>query len=146
VTTSRRDSPVVVDTGIFGAGLTARTTPLARRYAPILVGRQLVIAVQTVSELYFGALKNAWGEERLRQLEQPIARAVVAPCDDGLARAAAALRLACLQHGHALAQKVHTNDLWVAAVATHYDIPLVSNDGIFAGVPGLTLLTVTGEA
>lgn len=49
------DGPVVVDTGIFGAGLTSRSMPHAQRYASLLVGRQLVIAVQTVTEVYFGA-------------------------------------------------------------------------------------------
>ena len=130
------DGPVVVDTGIFGAGLTSRSMPLAQRYASLLVGRQLVIAVQTVTELYFGARKANWGEARLQQLEQRIARAVIAPCDDQLARTCADLRLRCLRQGHALAQKVHTNDLWVAATAAHYEIPLVSNDRVFERAPG----------
>lgn len=139
------DGPVVVDTGIFGAGLTSRSTPLAQRYASLLVGRQLVIAVQTVTELYFGARKANWGEARLQQLEQRIVRAVIAPCDDQLARTCADLRLRCLRQGHALAQKVHTNDLWVAATAAHYEIPLVSNDRVFERAPGLWLLTVGTE-
>ena len=134
-------SPVVVDTGVFAAGLGARSTPLAERYRPMLVGHELVVAVQTISELYFGAAKDNWGEVRLRLLERRIAQAIIAPCDHALARTCAQLRLRCLRHGHPLAQKLHTNDLWVAAVAVHYDIPLVSHDGIFAGVPGLQLRT-----
>jgi len=139
------DGPVVVDTGIFGAGLTSRSTPLAQQYAPLLVGRQMLIAVQTVTELYCEARKANWGEARLQQLEQRIARAVIAPCDDQLARTCADLRLRCLRHGPALAQKVHTNDLWVAATAAHYEIPLVSSDRVFEGVPGLRLLTLAAE-
>lgn len=119
--------------------------PLAQRYASLLVGRQLVIAVQTVTEVYCGARKANWGEARLQQLEQRIARAVIAPCDDQLARTCADLRLGCLRQGHALAQKVHTNDLWVAATSAHYEIPSVNNDRVFEEVPGLRLLTGTTE-
>ncbi len=136
---------IVVDTGVFGAGLTARGTPLAQRYAPFLVGRRLIITVQTVSELYFGAHKDGWGEMRIRLLEQRIALAAIAPCDDSLARNCADLRLACLREGHALGQKIHTNYLWIAATAVHYDIPLVSDDRTFMGTPELKLLTVTDE-
>lgn len=132
---------MVVDTGVFAAGLTARSLPLAERYRPLLVGHELVIAVQTISELYFGAAKDRWGEERLRQIEQRIALAVIAPCDDHLARVCAELRLECLHHGHPLAQKIHANDLWVAAVAVRYAVPLVSDDRVFVSTPGLQLYT-----
>jgi predicted nucleic acid-binding protein len=41
--------------------------------------------------------------------------------------------------GHALAQREHNADRWIAATALCLGIPLVSNDGILRGVPGLTL-------
>jgi predicted nucleic acid-binding protein len=141
VTSASGRDPVVVDTGVLAAGLTARTEPLAARYRDLLVGRPLIITVQTISELYFGALKSSWGAPRLRKLDERLARAVIAPCDDHLARTAAQLRLDCLRLGHPLAQKFHANDLWVAATSVRYGIALVSDDHIFAGVPGLQLLT-----
>jgi predicted nucleic acid-binding protein len=49
------------------------------------------------------------------------------------------LRVACAEIGHALSQKEHTGDRWIAATALRLGIPLVSNDGIFRNVPGLTL-------
>ena len=131
---------MVVDTGVFGAGLTARTAGLAESYRHLLFGRQLIITVQTITELYFGAKKDEWGEARLRQLERRISMAVVAPCDDHLARTCADLRLACLRAGHPLADKVHANDLWIGAAAIRYDIPLVTGDHIFTDVPGLQVL------
>jgi len=33
----------------------------------------------------------------------------------------------------------HTADRWIAAVAIRLGIPLVSNDGIFHGAPGLSV-------
>jgi tRNA(fMet)-specific endonuclease VapC len=141
VNTGGGRGPLVVDTGVFAAGLTARSAPLAERYRLLLVGHELIITIQTITELYFGAGKDNWGEERLRQLERRIAQAVIAPCDDHLARSCAQLRLQCLRAGHPLAQKIHANDLWVAAVAVQYTIPLVSDDAVFVGVPGLELRT-----
>lgn len=141
MTSGGEHDPVVVDTGVFAAGLTARSVPLAERYRPLLMGHELIITVQTISELYFGAGKDDWGEARFRQLQQRIAQAVVAPCDDRLARTCAQLRLQCLRQGHPLAQKIHANDLWGAAAALQYDIPLVSDDGVFLGTPGLQILS-----
>lgn len=139
--TSRSGSPVVVvDTGVFGAGLTARSTGLAERYRPLLAARQLIITVQTVTELYFGAKKDAWGEARLQQLDRRLAIAVIALCDDHLARTCADLRLACLRAGHPLAHKIHANDLWIGATAVRYAIPLVTDDRVFVNVPGLDVL------
>jgi predicted nucleic acid-binding protein len=45
----------------------------------------------------------------------------------------------CQRIGHALSQRAHDADRWIAATAVRLGIPLVSNDGIFRGVPGLQL-------
>jgi predicted nucleic acid-binding protein len=54
----------------------------------------------------------------------------------------ARLRAACEVRGHALSQKVHEADRWVAITAMRLGVPLVSNDGIFRGIPGLTVQSV----
>jgi predicted nucleic acid-binding protein len=51
----------------------------------------------------------------------------------------AQLRADCVRIGHALAQREHNADRWIAATAIRLGIPLVSNDTIFKAVPGLTL-------
>ena len=38
--------------------------------------------------------------------------------------------------------KAHIADRWIAATAIRLGIPLVSNNGIFRGAPGLTLETL----
>ena len=55
--------------------------------------------------------------------------------------ACAQLRTRCQQIGHALGDKVHDGDRWIAATAVRLDCPLVSHDDVFKRVPGLTLLT-----
>ena len=57
-------------------------------------------------------------------------------------RAYADLRVACERAGHALGQRDHDADRWIAATALRHGIPLVSNDRIFEGNPGLVLKAV----
>jgi predicted nucleic acid-binding protein len=38
-----------------------------------------------------------------------------------------------------LGQREHNADRWIAATAIRLGVPLVSNDAIFHGMPGLTL-------
>ncbi len=47
---------MVVDTGVYGAGLTRENEPLAARHGRQLVGRRLVQSFQTVAELRDGGL------------------------------------------------------------------------------------------
>ena len=43
--------------------------------------------------------------------------------------------------GHPLCRQVHSNDLWIAACAVFYRVPLVTGNGRhFVGLPGLTVL------
>jgi predicted nucleic acid-binding protein len=55
--------------------------------------------------------------------------------------AQAHLRAQCLGRGHALGQKLHVGDAWVAATAIAYDLPLAAIDGIYNEAPGLRLLS-----
>lgn len=59
-----------------------------------------------------------------------------------LIRAYAELRAAREPTGHALGQRDHDADRWIAATALRLRIPLVSNDRIFEGTPRLILEAV----
>jgi hypothetical protein len=60
-----------------------------------------------------------------------IAEAAVVPVTDPLITAVAEMRAACRQVGHLLADRIHANDLWIAASAVHIAAALVSVDSIF---------------
>jgi predicted nucleic acid-binding protein len=136
--------PVVVDTMVFSWSLAA--TPVGHLYAPHLQGRPLILAVQTVAELRALALINGWGDARRAALDERIARLRVAGVDEELANTYARLKADCRQQGHALGDKLHDGDRWIAATAVRYDIPLVSHDGIFRNTPGLDLVTELEDA
>jgi hypothetical protein len=92
-------------------------------------------------ELRFGALRANWGELRRRRLDRDIAQLSIVQADDDLATVCADLRYRCQKAGHALGDKIHDGDRWVAAVAIRLGIPLVSHDGVFEQAPGLELIT-----
>ncbi len=132
---------IVVDTGVFSASLDPWRRLEVASHVRHLDGNQLFLAAATVAELRFGALLAEWGERRRELLEARMASATVIPVTDSLLTTVAELRLACRSAGHPLSDRVHTNDLWIAASAVHIDAPIVSADGIFRDVPGLRLLT-----
>ncbi|CAN5361873.1 hypothetical protein BH20ACT9_BH20ACT9_00930 [soil metagenome] len=135
--------PIVIDTDVYGADLVTNA-PLADRYEPIIVGRPAFLSFQTVAELRFGALRRSWGEARMRKLAAKIAAAEVVHSGDDLVAIYARLRADCVRIGHALGQRGHDADRWVAATALRLGIPLVSNDRIFEGAPGLRLESARG--
>jgi hypothetical protein len=71
------------------------------------------------------------------------ARRVIAPVlvDTNVFTAVAQLRNECRQIGHGMHQRGHNADLWIAATAIRWDIPLVAHDAVFDGCPGLELRT-----
>ena len=77
------------------------------------------------------------------KLEAKLGRVEIVHTGPELIQVYARLRTACANAGHALAQREHNADRWIAATAVRLGLPLVSNDGIFRAVPGLSLETAT---
>ena len=134
--------PVVIDTDVYGAELVPGSA-LALIYQPIIVGRPAFISFQTAAELRYGALRRNWGDRRMRQLEARIGAAETVHTGPDLVLTYARLRVDCERVGHALSQREHDADRWIAATALRLGVPLVSNDGIFRNTPGLLLEAAT---
>ncbi|MGA2928620.1 MAG: PIN domain-containing protein [Solirubrobacteraceae bacterium] len=112
---------------------------LTKRYAPIITGRPAFISFQTGAELLYGALRRGRGTARMLKLEAKIRQVEVVHTGPELLHICAQLRADCEAAGHALGQREHNADRWIAATAIRLGVPVVSNDAIFHGVPGLTL-------
>lgn len=138
----RTRGPIVIDTDVYGADL-VRGSKLAAAYEPISVGRPAFISFQTAAELRYGAIRRNWGRVRMLELEGKIEKAEIVHSGPELVLIYAQLRADCERIGHGLSQRHHDADRWVAATALRLGLPLVSNDGIFRGVPGLTVESVT---
>jgi predicted nucleic acid-binding protein len=142
VTAQPSRGPIVIDTNVFGADLIPGSR-LAQLYEPIIVARHAFISFQTAAELRYGALLRGWGSARMLKLQSKIEVAEIVYTGPELIQTYAQLRVDCQRIGHALSQREHDADRWIAATAVRLGIPLVSNDGIFRGVPGLQLETAT---
>jgi tRNA(fMet)-specific endonuclease VapC len=140
VSPSRARGAIIIDTDVFSADLVPGSR-LAERYAPLIAGRPAFISFQTAAELRYGAIRRHWGEARMRRLDAKIHRAEVVHTGPELVALCAQLRADCAAIGHALAQREHNADRWIAATAIRLGVPLVSNDAIFRDVPDLLLET-----
>jgi predicted nucleic acid-binding protein len=139
--TSAPSAGVVVDTMVISWLLDERPNPLAERYRDLIGPAPVLLAFQTVMELRFGAIRAGWGEFRRRRLERRIAELAVLQPDDLMVLICAQLRANCTRVGHALGDKLHDGDRWIAAASIRTGWPLVSHDGLFRGAPGLQLIT-----
>ena len=138
---SSASSPVVVvDTMVVSSLLNAARVPApAVAYRSLIAERAVVVSFATVTELRYGALRAGWGELRRRGLERDLARFVIVQPDDQLMQACAELRAECEQAGHALGQKIHEADRWIAVTAKRLGVELISDDGVFTDVAGLVV-------
>ncbi len=58
---------LLVDTDVFSFLMNG--TRYASLYKPHVEGKLMAVSFVTVGELYFGAYRKAWGQERLADLE-----------------------------------------------------------------------------
>ena len=132
---------VVVDTDVFSHVYVAQKRSSQRQeLSDRLVGRLPVIATQTRAELLAWPRVMGWGTRRSDELSEVMSTIRAIPITDEVVAAYVTLTVDCRQAAHALAQKVHTGDRWIAATAIALDRPLMSLDGIFAGAPRLATL------
>lgn len=142
---SDHDRKVVIDTMAMSALVNSSWRPeRAAEYRSMIAGRDVIISFVTVTELRYGAAKAGWGDLRRRTLEKRIAEVTVVTPDDDLMTVCAEFRLTCEQSGHALAQKFHEADRWIAASALHLGVQLISDDTVYTKAPGLSLRSNRG--
>lgn len=108
-------------------------------YGRHVFGRQITVAQRTVAEVRYGAIAAGCGERRLHAVERLLSRSRVLATGDKTTWAYAGLRHECRTLGHPLHQKQHLGDLWIAATAVRWQIPLVAHDAVFLDCPGPTI-------
>lgn len=127
---------VVVDTDVIS--FVFKRYSLARDYAALLDGKQLIVSFMTVAELKRWALKRRWGANRIAELERLLRQVTVYPADLNLCQRWAEVMTAAEKNGRPMS----TQDAWIAATALQVNLPLVTNNvRDFNNIAGLTVLT-----
>jgi predicted nucleic acid-binding protein len=101
----------------------------------------LAVSVVTVAELKRGALAARWGDRRTVELDEHLRGYVVLAVDAEIAEEWARVRVRCDELG----RQKGDNDLWVAATAKRYGLPLATLDRDHHDVPGLTVIRDDGS-
>jgi tRNA(fMet)-specific endonuclease VapC len=127
---------IMIDTNIVSYLM--RGGAEAEAYAPHLKGKILAISFVTVGELYYGAEKKGWGQQRRMKLESTLRNFLVIPYDHEVARTYARVLVA----GERLGRSISSNDAWIAACAVRHSVPLVTHNAKhFESVVQLELIT-----
>ncbi len=131
----------MVDTDVFV--WLSRGKAQAARYAPLVVGRRIVLSFATVAELWRGAYTKGYNESSRSDLEAQIGATVVVNPTSALTHQWARLVREMRSVGHPLGQSAQAHDAWVAATARLFHLPLLTeNRRDLAGVPGVELIDV----
>jgi predicted nucleic acid-binding protein len=133
---------VLVDTDVFSVVFVRENNTESRLsgWREDLRDRRVVISFQTRAEMLAGARMRGWGETSTARLRRILDGTPTVHDDIEVIDAYAVLTAACRASGHALHDKRHTADRWIAACAIAKGLPLLAGDGIYQTVPGLTLL------
>ena len=136
---------VVLDTDVYSALYTdperaeRRGLPVST-WLEVLAGERVLISFQTRAEVLAGLRAGNWGDGRRQTALAKLDAVPTIPADREVIDSYAELTSSCRRAGHALHEKIHTGDRWVAACAVAKRLPLLSGDGIYRGAPGLSLL------
>ena len=105
-----------------------------------LVPDEVFVSVITVAELEAGVLAAGSSDQRARRLDtlSQVVRLEPLEVDGRAAHDWARLRVAIAEAG----RRVNVNDLWIAAVATANDLPVLTQDNDFDVLAELGLLDV----
>ena len=133
----------IVDTDVFSVLYLkpGARDPRTTDWLEQLAGRRVVIAFQTRAEVLAGARIRGWGERRTEETLRALDRTPTIYPDGDVVEAYASLVAACQRIGHALHDKRHTGDRWIAACAIAKRLDLVAGDSIYEGAPDLKLGT-----
>jgi tRNA(fMet)-specific endonuclease VapC len=86
-----------------------------------------------LGELHYGARKSARAVANVQRVSALAAASAVLACDAATAAAYGELKAELRARGTPIPE----NDLWIAALARHHRLTLVSRDAHFSSVPGL---------
>jgi predicted nucleic acid-binding protein len=131
----------VVDTDVFSSLYIRKPTGDVRipGWREALADRRVLIAFQTRAEVLAGVRSAGWGKQRVAQVLGVLDRTPTIHSDAEVVEAYAILTAECRRSGHALHDRPHTGDRWIAACAIAKQFDLLAGDTIYQGAPNLAI-------
>ncbi len=128
---------ILVDTDVYSY-LGKPGSRNASLYTAHTEGKRIALSFITIGELYFGARKSNWSEDRIGDLADRLRSVAIVPYDIEVCKVYGEIKAKLVLAG----KRIEDNDLWIAACAIRHSIPLVSNNRKhFERVPGLILVS-----
>ena len=121
---------VLLDTNVVIALFAADTA--VRAYAS---QTDIVLSSTVLGELYYGARKSGRPTRNLSRLDEFAASVAIVACDGVTAQYYGQIKDGLRLKGRPIPE----NDIWVAAVAIQYGLPLATRDQHFREVDGLRI-------
>jgi len=122
------DTSVVVDYLRGDQNLGRRFAGFAATYVPLIV----------VGELYYGAHRAPRGEEAFAKVRDFLRTSVLLLPDESTADQYGRVKAELARIGRPIPE----NDVWIAAMALQYDLPIVTRDAHFSLVSRLKIVAV----
>lgn len=113
-----------------------RRSPMAQACVPHLENRIAALSFQSVGELWHGAFKQGYAEDKSRVLDSLIHRFVVLTVDEATVKSWAELKAQAERAG----LSKDAADLWIAATAKRHALPLLTNDRAFLSALDITVV------
>jgi tRNA(fMet)-specific endonuclease VapC len=96
---------------------------------------KVYLPTAALGELYLGAYRSANVPKKLQEIQSFLESCIVLYTDATTSDKYAIIKTALLNKG----KPIPENDIWIAATALHYEIPLYTFDGHFEEVEEITL-------
>lgn len=127
---------ILADTNIISFWI--KGMPIGRQYKILATDKEVRISLVTLGEVLFGSERRHWGKARRQRALNFLRKFSVMPTAPDIARIYAEIR----DQRASIGRPLESSDAWIAATAMWYDIPLMTHDADFFGIPGLQIITL----
>ena len=101
----------------------------------IAQAEEVFISCIAIGELYFGAYKSTKVQENIARIDDFVLNNSVLSCTADIAKRYGTIKNDLKVKG----QPIPENDIWIAAIAQHHSLILVTNDAHFDSIDNLTI-------
>lgn len=97
---------------------------------------EVYVPAIVVGELYYGAYKSANPQKHIAQIRAFLKNCITISCDSLSGEVYGRIKTALMQKGRPIPE----NDVWIAAIAQQFDLPLFTIDKHFSEIDGISLV------